>query len=432
MNWSRVRADAPIPAAHEGFDVMVLDGGSRQSLAFIRSLGRLGLQVIAAECFAECDSRLPVLSFRSRYAAASCVLTSYAVDVAAFGREVCDTAQRHGVRMVVPASDGSIAALLPVRDELELAGTRLALASTDAVRAANDKSVTLAIAAQLGIKVPRTVRLGSADGVERAMATMRFPFVLKPCESWGARSVNRLQAVDVADAEEVATVVRRFALSGTGCLAQEMISGSREGVTIFMVGDEAVAAFAHHEIRTTPALGGAAVLRESISLPPDTYSMSLKLLRTIGLQGLSEVEFRRDEAGVPYLMEINARPPGVLELAVASGVDFPRLVWERCMGKAEFATSTYRDHIRMRWLRGDMRWLRDNAGRRGRVDSLSPTRATLQFASEFFRGSRHDCFDIDDIGPWVAELVTTADSVRIGWQATAGPFVRSVEGSDAY
>lgn len=54
---------APGPVA-DCYDILVLDAGTRQSLACVRSLGRAGLRVAVGESFDECDPALPVLAFR--------------------------------------------------------------------------------------------------------------------------------------------------------------------------------------------------------------------------------------------------------------------------------------------------------------------------------------------------------------------------------
>jgi hypothetical protein len=66
----------------------------------------------------------------------------------------------------------------------------------------------------------------------------------------------------------------------------------------------------------------------------------------------------------------------------------------------------------MRWLRGDMRWLRDNHRRAGRPDSLSRGRALWTFAAEFARLPRYDCWDRRDLRPVLAEIRTTAAAIR--------------------
>jgi hypothetical protein len=111
-------------------------------------------------------------------------------------------------------------------------------------------------------------------------------------------------------------------------------------------------------------------------------------------------------------MEINARLAGPVEIARQSGVDFPLMVWQWATGLPVDRVATYTTGVRMRWLRGDMRWLRDNHHRVGRPDSLSRSRALWTFSLEFLRSTRYDCFDRRDLRPVVAELRTTVGAVR--------------------
>ena len=71
-----------------GYDILVLDAASRQSLASVRSLGRAGLRVAMGESSAECRPPVPVLSFTSRYCARTVVLPNLITDVPAFGAAV--------------------------------------------------------------------------------------------------------------------------------------------------------------------------------------------------------------------------------------------------------------------------------------------------------------------------------------------------------
>jgi predicted ATP-grasp superfamily ATP-dependent carboligase len=251
------------------------------------------------------------------------------------------------------------------------------------------------------------------------LAEFSFPFVLKPSTSWDRQSASRLQATEVIDEAEAVRVTTTFLRSGVGVLAQEWAGGKREGVTLFITDGEVRASFAHLEHRTTPALGGASVLRESVPMPADIYDLSVRLATAMGLQGLCEVEFRRDARNHPLLMEINARLAGPIEIALLAGVDFPLMTWQWATGLPVGRAASYRTGFRMRWLRGDMRWLRDNFRRTGRPDSMTRARALWTFAAEFARTVRYDCFDWRDLRPMIAELRTTAASVRHGTRATS-------------
>ncbi len=148
-------------------------------------------------------------------------------------------------------------------------------------------------------------------------------------------------------------------------------------------------------------------------MPADTYAAAVQLVTAIGMQGLCEVEFRRDVHGHPFLMEINARlVGGGMETAMRSGIDFPLLLWQWATGSPVDRVDGYEAGMRMRWLRGDMRWLITNSRRAGRPDSMPRAKGLWAFATEFIRTRRYDCLDLRDLGPMMAECRTAVASVR--------------------
>lgn len=288
----------------------------------------------------------------------------------------------------------------------------LALAPTDALKVANDKARTLEIARELGIAQPRSIQIDTVDDLAAAIAELDFPFVLKPTVSWTGQSADRVVPIEVIDKAEAVAATERFLADGTGVLAQQWACGRREGVTLFVVDGEVLASFGHVEHRTTPPLGGASVVRESVVVPPDTLDSSVRLVTTIGLQGICEVEFRRDAADRPLLMEVNARPAGTIENALLSGIDFPLMIWQWANGLKVDRVDAYRAGVRMRWLQGDLRWLRENFRRAARPDSVSRGRSFWIFGTEFVRTRHYDFLDWHDLGPARAELLNVAASGR--------------------
>ena len=136
-------------------------------------------------------------------------------------------------------------------------------------------------------------------------------------------------------------------------MAQEFLPGWREAVSVFYANGEIQARFAQRSYREFPVLGGVSTLCESIAPAPELVKPAERLVRAIGLEGCSMVEFRRDRAGKPILMEINARPAGSLALAVRCGVNFPQLSitgrWDSLQ-----SVESYRVGKRLRWLSGDI------------------------------------------------------------------------------
>ena len=394
--------------ASGSYDILVLDASYKQTLACASSLGRAGLRVALGEC----APSFPVLAFHSRHSAHNIVLPSYSAAPSAVADAVVQFVRQYPTRVVLPTGDGTITALMSRREQLADLGCVLALPPDSALEIALDKDRTLEVARKLDVDQPKTIRIDGVDDLPAVIAEFGFPFVLKPTTSWSEQLGDRFVPAEVINEREAIDVTQRFLSAGLSVLGQEWACGRREGVTLFIVDGEVLASCAHAAYRTSPPLGGASVMRESISIPEDIYSASVRLATAIGMEGVCEVEFRRNANDRALLMEINPRLAGTIYNAVHSGVDFPFMIWQWATGLPVDRVKTYRTGVRTRWLHGDLRWLRDNQHRVGRPDSVSRPRALWAFGTEFFRTRHYDCFDWRDLGPVVAELRTTTAAVR--------------------
>jgi predicted ATP-grasp superfamily ATP-dependent carboligase len=389
---------------HAGYDILILDAEHKQSLAAARSLGRAGLRVALGESLDQYRSHPPLPAFCSRYCARGVVLPSYADDPDAYAAAVIEFVRTYPTPVILPAGDATCVSLMPYRQQLAELGSVLALPADHALAIALDKDHTLRVAGAIGIACPRSVRIDSVEELSFAIDEFGFPFVIKPTVSWTAIRRDRVLPVEVIDKAEAVEVAERFLAGGAVVLAQQWVPGRREGVTLFIAGGEVVASCGHDEHRTTPALGGVSVMRQSVQTPPDVYDAAVRLALAIGLEGICEVEFRRDADGDPLLMEVNPRLPGTLDTSIRSGVDFPLLSWQLATGRPVNRVPGYRPGVRTRWLHGDLRWLRDNYNRASRPDSMSRGRAIWTFISEFARTRHYDHFDMHDLAPAIAEM----------------------------
>ena len=159
------------------------------------------------------------------------------------------------------------------------------------------------------------------------------------------------------------------------------------------------ARFAQVAQRMFPPLGGSSVLRESIELPVDLLDAAERLVDAAGLEGYSEVEFRRDATGCPHLMEINPRLSASVEVAVRAGVDFPALLYAWATGEDVPEANGYTRGLRMRWLGGDLRWLRETLRHQGRPEMLPAGRAIAIFARDCVRPAAYDYVSLSDPRP---------------------------------
>ena len=304
--------------------------------------------------------------------------------------------------------DGSVAALRPWRSRFERHGVALALASEAALDSANDKQRTLAAADELGIPYPRTIAISCLADATAALAEVGYPAVLKPTHSWVSKTGGATRVISkvVLDASEALACVQELDEAGcSSAVVQQLVTGSREAVSVFYARGKVWASFAQVAHRTTPVLGGVSVVREGIHMPAELHRAAVALVRAFELEGYSEVEFRRDAEGNPHLMEINARLSGSLEVAVRSGVPFPALLWQWAAGEPLSPVPGYRTGMKMRYLKGDIKWLAENIGTRGRrPDGVPPRKAIAVFAKDFFHPQSYDYMDRGDLGPAFAAL----------------------------
>jgi carbamoylphosphate synthase large subunit len=378
------------------FDALVLNASLRQALVTVRSLGRRGLRVAVA------GTQPHTPAFSSRWCRQAFVFPrEEAMD--AYRAALEEWLDQSGARVIIAANDATIALLHLHRARLE-PRVQVALADERALAIAINKERTLTVAKRLGLRIPREVIVRDGGDVAVALKEIGLPAVIKPSESWmwngcdGARLGARL-VVTAAEARHAVEAVTRF---GEAALFQELLTGRREAVSFLYADGDMYARFAQWAERTSPPLGGESVLRQSIAIPPDIGSQAEALVRELDLEGYSEVEFRRDAAGVPYLMEINPRLSASVEVAVRAGVDFPYLLYQwASREEAIERVEGYRIGCWMRHLGGDIYRTITTLRERGRPGTTPPARTVLEFGLSFLRPTGYDYLDWTDPLPAV-------------------------------
>jgi hypothetical protein len=159
------------------------------------------------------------------------------------------------------------------------------------------------------------------------------------------------------------------------------------------------------------------VYRQSVPLRADVREGAERILAHFRWTGVAMVEFKEDAAtGVPYLMEVNARFWGSLQLAIDAGVDFPALLVGMALGETVSEPSGYRTGVRSRWLWGDFDHLL--AVVRGRGPGATPptVRARVAAVGRFMLpwrpGDRLEVLRLADPLPFARESVEWFRSLR--------------------
>lgn len=387
------------------FDALVMDGKLRQSLVTMRSLGQRGKAVAGMELASLMAKSRHVPTFASRWCQQSYVAPAFEQDSQDFLAYLKQFLNDTGASVLIVSADGTLELLREHRAEIEALGTRLTLAKEAALSIAISKEQTLEIAGCLGVGVPKGVRVSSVAETAEAVREVGLPAVVKPDESWvwGEQQGVRLVSKLVTTMDEARLAVEELTQDGAGALFQQFLSGENEAVSFLYANGEIYARFVQWAKRTQPPLGGTSVFRQSIPVPVDIGAQAERLIREIDLDGYSEVEFRRDAAGKPYLMEINPRLSASVEVAVRAGVDFPYLLYQWASGERIDRVEGYQTGKWMRYLEGDFLTTLETFAQRGRPGVAPPSKAVLDFLAAFFIPSGYDYVDWRDLRPvWSA------------------------------
>jgi len=329
--------------------ILILDGQTNQALACVRSLGRAGYTVLVA------SHRHWPLSGWSHYCRGCFLLAGQTVEAFASLRT---WAYREGVHIVLPLTEKGCLLCNAERQEWEALGIIMGCGPADMLLYAFDKAQTLHRAEACGITTPPTRFPKSLEECRAAAGEVGFPCVVKPrfSHAWnGSTFLPDLGTTYVTNNEALDQAVVTRKQGDCWPLIQGFVEGQGKGVFALCDHGRAAVWFAHERLRDVRPSGSGSSLRRSIRLEPRLKEPAERLLSELQWHGPAMVEFRDDGVHPPYLIEVNGRLWGSLQLAVDAGTEFPRLWVAILTGKGVESATDYVAGVTSRWLWGDVK-----------------------------------------------------------------------------
>ncbi|MES2675332.1 MAG: ATP-grasp domain-containing protein [Pseudomonadota bacterium] len=375
--------------------ILVLDAAQRSALAVTRSLGRLPqLEVMTAE--AATQALAGCSSFSQQFFTSPSPISAPEDYI----NWLENLNQHHNFALIVPVTE--VTSQLLLMNMARLPKVRLPFASYENVLQLADKGNLMALAQALGIPIPATRLLASSANL--AEVALNYPCVIKPCLSkiftpsgWIATCVKIIHSP--ADLEKV--LRSEIYLQEYPFMIQEFIPGNGAGIFCLYHHGQPTAFFAHRRLREKPPQGGVSVLSESAKVDPTLKLYAEKLLAAANWHGVAMVEFRIAPDGIAYLMEVNTRFWGSLQLAIDAGINFPALMISNELALGLPIPKSYTIGQRLRWVLGD-------------VDSLylylkstnsgwQKLRRIIEFLTPGFK-TKHEINRVNDFRPALYEL----------------------------
>lgn len=380
--------------------VLVLDGRQRSALAVTRSLGKRRIRVVVA------DSIKSNLSSNSRFCESNFAYPSVMEHPDEFIPSVAREIERKRISVVFPMSD--LTTHLVLRNREFLPPVVIPFAGFESYEALTNKVSLFRLAQELKIPFPHSHLIENRSYVESVRGHLRYPAVLKPFRS-KIFTNGKCVSTEVRYAytwEELVGIVSKFDDFLYPFLIQEKIQG--EGLGVFCLYDrgKCIVTFAHKRLRERPPSGGVSVLRESVPVDPYLEILSRRLLDKVGWHGVAMVEYKMSSDRKPYLMEVNARFWGSLQLAIDAGVDFPYLLYCMALEKELDPVEPYKCGVRSRWLLGDLDhlYLRLFQGRDLPSNYPSRLKCIADFLAFGAKDAKLEVFSTSDLKPFLLEL----------------------------
>jgi len=375
-------------------DALLLDGENRSTLAACRSLGRHGLKVAVvgpAGCFTH-DSR-----FCSKIIVQSDDPKTYIEELRGVLRELSP-------RFFLPMSDQSIEL---VSNDQRLFG-RAPLPDISSLEIVQKKEKLLELCLELSVRVPESQFISS---VADTASWDIFPAVLKTARAGDTERKVKPQVRYFSNRTELENYIINNQAEFPWIL-QEQIVGPGVGVFLLAKDGEVLTTFCHQRILDKPPSGGVSVLSKSISRDEAPIAEAVKLVKALNWTGVAMVEFKySSKTNLPYLMEINPRFWGSLQLSISCGVDFPWLLF--LMDKMELASKegiqalemarNYKVGRRLRWDLGTLDHLFIRLKQEGLIaakDILFKNQLHFSLSAD----TVHETIAGDDLDPFWAEL----------------------------
>jgi predicted ATP-grasp superfamily ATP-dependent carboligase len=369
--------------------VIVTNAKNRIAYNVVRSLGQKGIELYTADFVPRS------MSFASRYSKAHFLYPSPFRDQEGFVQCLSDEIQRLRVNVLIPVFEETF--LVAKHMDRLSKYVSMVLPTYDKILIAHNKDRWAQIARRLEIPVPRSCPVEELQTGAISASDLRYPVLIKPKQGgggWGIRQVESAEAL-------------RIVLNTDDCdgapwswfFVQEKICGETHCVAMLMNRGQMRARVAYRQLRDYPVTGGQATMRISIrSGRAEAYFQ--QLLETLSWHGVCQADFVVDKrTQIPYLIDLNPRLWGSLAQAIASGVDFPYLIY-RLAREGDVATiNGFKTGVVTRWIGGELGAF---------FPHLKRSKARLHFLRTFFfppiPATLYDDFSLVDPLPFAAWL----------------------------
>jgi D-aspartate ligase len=375
--------------------VLLTDAHARSTVGTCECLAHNGYRVGVA------TSDPPAPGQWSRHAGARFRLSDPRADPRGFAEQVAEAARSGDFATVLPGSDASVLALSNHRDVLEDAA-QLGLPAREVVDRCVNKLTMLDDAAEAGLASPQSVACADAAEARATASRMGYPVLLKPRQTV-FDDHGGLKQRQTLIAEDETALLEALPEFGLPCLLQSFERGGVVSIAGVAAGERLLATVFSRYERTWPPQAGPVSFSRTETPPASLVERVGRLIRTLGWQGIFELELIQRPDGDFAAIDFNPRLYGSIALAARAGAPIP-VVWCNWLLRREVDECVPASPVYYRWEEAEARNALRSL-RAGRLrEALSVIRPRRPLARAYFRWS--------DPGPAIAMLLRLVESRR--------------------
>jgi len=374
---------------YSGLNVLLTEGGSRQTLPMAKAFSELGCRVTTLN-----SSSLDVGNV-SKYPTKKIIGRCTPNDHSGTKNEIERILKNEKYDLVVPMSDFT-ASLLSKNKAFFSQYAEIATTDWEIFNNAFDKLNTMKICMDNGIPCPKTIlNVESVDDLKE----MKFPVVIKPRSGWGSIGFNIVESK-----EKLSKILKTTDTTLGPMFVQEYIPQTAKQFNAHMFLDS------NHNVKTAliteknrwfPIDGGASTLSITVDRPDivDICSRLLKEMKWVGYCDVDLILDPRDD--VPKIIEINARISANVKICYLVGVNIARQIVESYLGNDVTQYDTYKKDVRLRSMHTDLLWF-----------LKSKSRLKIKPSWFSFKHTSDQIFSLTDIKPWFAFTIQAFKNYR--------------------
>ena len=247
--------------------------------------------------------------------------------------------------LIIDTDDNGAVALSKHKDELSK-HYRIVTEKWDVMRRFLEKKEAHKLAVEAGVPHPKNFAPKSMEEMREVVGQMEYPCILKPVRGHEFFELFETKNFMVHSEGEALETFELCLRERQEVMLQEVITGPETNLykmqTYVNSRGFMSAKFFWNKVRQHPPMFGVGRVGVSTERNEEVERLSERLLRTSNYRGYCSFEFKKDlRDNQMKLMEVNVRMPRNGLLAVASGVNFPWIIYKDLVENEQISVDDY-------------------------------------------------------------------------------------------